>query len=74
MPLKVFSLVDGHLFFIYILSPPVPLPHSLPELPGVSLGRPGPLCPASDLHEQVCQLVWHHAAGPLTDEAGPSPL
>lgn len=44
------------------------------ELPSVSLGRPGPLCPASDLHEQVCQLVWQHAPGPLTDEAGPGPF
>lgn len=42
-----------------------------PELPSVSLGRPGPLCSASDLHEQVCQLVWQHAPGPLSDEAGP---
>lgn len=42
-----------------------------PELPSVSLGRPGPLCPASDLHEQICQLVWQHAPGPLPDEAGP---
>lgn len=45
-----------------------------PELPSVTLGRPGPLCPASDLHEQVCQLVWQHAPGPLSDEAGPGPF
>lgn len=52
-----------------------PTPASPPlELPSVSLGRPGPLCPASDLHEQVCQLVWQHASGPLTDEAGPGPF
>lgn len=41
------------------------------ELPSVSLGRPGPLRSASDLHEQVCQLVWQYAPGPLSDEAGP---
>lgn len=45
-----------------------------PELPGISLGRPGSFCPASDLHEQVCQLVWHHAPGPFSDEAGPGPV
>lgn len=37
----------------------------------LALGRPGPLCPASDLHEQVRQLVWRHASGPLPNETGP---
>ena len=54
-------------------SHPVTTSHP-PELPGVSLGWPGPFRPASDLHEQVCQLVWHHAPGPLSDEAGSGPL
>lgn len=44
------------------------------ELPSISLGWPGPFCPASDLHEQVCQLVWHHAPDPFSNEAGPSPV
>lgn len=52
------------------LSPCIP-PAAPSELPSVSLGRPGPLCSASDLHEQVCQLVWQYAPGPLSDEAGP---
>ncbi len=66
------------------LSPPVSPPYPLfspthhhltpPELSSVSLGWPGPFCPASDLHEQVCQLVWRHAPGPLSDEAGPGPV
>lgn len=41
---------------------------------GFSLGRSGPLRPAANLHEQVRQLVWRHAAGPLPDETGPRPL
>lgn len=41
---------------------------------GFSVGWSRPLCPATDLHEQVRQLVWRHAAGPLTDETGPSPV
>lgn len=45
-----------------------------PVLPGVPLGWSWPLCPAADLHEQVRQLVWHHAAGALPDEAGPCPV
>lgn len=40
-----------------------------PDLSGFPLGRPGPLCPATELHEYVCQLVWLHAADPLSDEA-----
>lgn len=34
------------------------------------MGRSGPLCPAADLHEQVRQLVWRHAAHPFPDETG----
>lgn len=45
-----------------------------PDLPGFPLGRPWPLCPATELHEYVCQLVWLHAADPLSDEARPRPL
>lgn len=41
---------------------------------GIPLGRPGPFRPAADLHEQVRQLVWRHAAGPLPDETGPRAL
>ena len=45
-----------------------------PDLSGFPLGWPWPLCPATELHEYVCQLVWLHAADPLSDEAGPRPL
>lgn len=45
-----------------------------PDLSGFPLGRPRPLCPATELHEYVCQLVWLHAADPLSDEARPRPL
>lgn len=34
------------------------------------MGRSRPLCPAADLHEQVRQLVWRHAAHPFPDETG----
>lgn len=45
---------------------------SLPTvLQSISLGRPGPLCSAADLHEQVRQLVWRHASGALPNETGP---
>lgn len=44
------------------------------DFPGFPLGWPWPLCPATELHEHVCQLVWLHAADPLSDEARPSPL
>lgn len=44
------------------------------DLSGFPLGWPWPLCPATKLHEYVCQLVWLHAADPLSDEAGPRPL
>lgn len=41
------------------------------DVASLSLGRPGPLCPAADLHEQICQLVWQHAPRPLPNETGP---
>lgn len=41
------------------------------DITSLSLGRPGPLRPAADLHEQICQLVWQHAPHPLPDETGP---
>lgn len=44
------------------------------DLSGFPLGWPWPLCPATELHEYICQLVWLHAADPLSDEAGPRPL
>lgn len=40
------------------------------DVASLALGGPGPLCPAADLHEQICQLVWQHAPRPLPDEAG----
>ncbi len=40
------------------------------DVPGITLGRSWPLCPAADMHEQICQLVWHHAPGPFADETG----
>lgn len=46
----------------------------VPVVQSVSMGRPGPLRSATDLHEQVRQLVWRHAAGPLPDETGPRPV
>lgn len=70
------SLVMNHLFcWSLTLCHCLCLSH-LPstELPSISLGWPGPFCPASDLHEQVCQLVWHHAPDPFSNEAGPSPV
>lgn len=73
------SLVMNHLFcWSLTLCHCLCLSHlsNLPstELPSISLGWPGPFCPASDLHEQVCQLVWHHAPDPFSNEAGPSPV
>lgn len=46
----------------------------LTDIPGLALGRPRPLCPAAELHEHFCQLVWLYAADPLADEARPCPL
>lgn len=46
----------------------------LTDVPGLALGRPRPLCPAAELHEHFCQLVWLYAADPLADEARPCPL
>lgn len=44
------------------------------DVPGLALGRSRPLCPAAELHEHFCQLVWLYAADPLADEARPRPL
>lgn len=35
------------------------------------MGRPGPLCPETDVYELVQQLVWVHAPATLPDETGP---
>lgn len=40
-------------------------------LQGVSVGRPRPLCPATDLHERLQSLAGFHAPAALPDEAGP---
>ncbi len=40
-------------------------------LQGLSMGRPRPLRPATDLHERLQSLAGFHATGALPDEAGP---
>lgn len=61
-----------HLFYHPPLSLFLYLAVSLIQgLQGVSVGRPRPLRPATDLHERIQSLAGFHAPGALPDEAGP---
>lgn len=59
-------ILNREVFFSDCLCFPLPA-----DLSSLAMGRPGPLRPAADVHEQICQLVWHHAPGPFPDETGP---
>ncbi len=47
---------------------------SLSGLQGISMGRPGPLCTASVLHELFHELVWLHASPSFSVASGSHPL